>query len=407
MASPVAAGYLLNRAQNQLSRTLSDEPGEIAELSRRRAVTNLNMKRVGREAELQEPELMQAEMYKKAANRPFTVGRLVGQGENAENTLEHLLYKEKEGKSLLDEFGDVLGADLQTSGDGPVYISRKTGNVLTDAEVSPYWPEMQSMYKTSISVNRRIRAAIENAKDDKEKARWKEIKNSPETKIKVAQELIRAGEPFASVNPNVRSNLERHYKNIEKWEGQIQKRLDREQKEAERKGREKLYGERTAAMYRSKAPKKDKINYDALVKQANTLAKITDEFGKESIDPVRSAEIIRLGNYLLENKKAKDGGVAAADAIEIINSAEAYAENEVAQLGISETGKAGKVNVDYDRYFQMYKEDYKNQQLGGKPNPKLYPGKRIFNPQTGVREISDGQKWIQIDSSNREVRGYR
>jgi hypothetical protein len=99
----VASGYLVNRALENLSRTLYRGPRDIGEQRLRRSKQDFALKRAERLAPIEEMQATQAERWLERDQTPLTLGALVGDSPDA---VEHLFWTPKSPSQILEQNKD-------------------------------------------------------------------------------------------------------------------------------------------------------------------------------------------------------------------------------------------------------------------------------------------------------------
>lgn len=160
-----ASGFLVNRALENLARTLHRGPSELGEQRLRREEGALRRKRVERLAPIEEWQGRQAQGKLDRDKASLTFGYLV---RDNPNVAELMLWSRKpKEKTLLDKTADMLNADHVVSDRGTIFIDKNTGKPISVGEAYKNWPQMKALFLSHIGIDRKIRSMDEDLENKK------------------------------------------------------------------------------------------------------------------------------------------------------------------------------------------------------------------------------------------------
>jgi hypothetical protein len=413
MGGEVASGYLVNRALENLSRTLYRGPRDIGEQRLRRSKQDFALKRAERLAPIEEMQATQAERWLERDQTPLTLGTLVGDSPDA---TEHLFWsRSAKDPTLVDKIGNMLNAYPEVTDQGTVFMSRETNQPVSVGDAYRNWPQLKTLYASSIGIDRKLRSmkddienkwttgAIDENTYKAEKKRINELSNDPARKIQAAQKLIEMAQPFAHY-PDIRSNIERLQTKIAGWEKTIAdqpgKEVDLALKRAQTKAALSL------ARYRDRMPvgkegegaltpaqsiKANRILINDAMKHLFKNLGLSEDFIEMSPEQKLShTNYLNIVGMLAEtNKYTGNPALLARDAEKLDTQAKQYAQENIAGYNITADAP------EYQPMVRALKEDFIVQQFGGMPDPNIHDGRSIRMKKTGETYTAINGQWVR------------
>ncbi len=401
-----ASGFLVNRALENLARTLHRGPSELGDLALKREGRALMRKRVERLAPIEEMQGTQAQRWLGRDKEPLTFGFLAADNPNV---AEHLLWsKSPKDKTLLQKMGDMMNAYPTVSQKGTTFINKETGEEVSVGEAHKNWPQLKALYLSDLGIDRKIRSMseeLENQKlegliDDKtyesKKSSISALKNDPERKIRAAQKIIKLSETFNHY-PEIQKNIVRLQNKITGWETQIaeapDKAMDRALKLARIGYLNRMPKGTTTAAQALQFNKANRLLINDAMKHLKINLGLSEDFDEMTPEQqLTHTNYLNLVGMLAETKKYKGNpALLARDAESLEQEATAYAAENISRFNIPD-----ETSEEYLPMIRSLKEDFIIQRFGGQPDPVLHDGRIIRDTKSGKQFRSVGGKWVNL-----------
>ncbi len=264
--------------------------------------------------------------------------------------VEHGWWSKDGGDTLHTKFENMIGGKLDTNRESPTYgkyVSNETGKAISYGDLYNKGGEIEALFTANTGLGRLFRGEKERLNTQLQsgaipiEAHKKGMDaintaESPENRMKMHMDIINRLQPFKGASKDIAAGIKRHQAKYDGLEAGIAagkvKASDRAfdltkiQRENQNKiALEGLKQRNKKEIERMKLTGKTAKEYDAIIDDLQKSAKLysTVQDPKtlaETFDSNAHDEILDIGTYLINNKRAVNGRTAAMQARRIIDA---------------------------------------------------------------------------------------